>query len=169
MTAVASLARGGTSRAALAVVLVLGVLLAATGYEIAIALGAFSVGPAPGQGPAGETAVLLAALLALLAGSGLSAYLAGRTDAAPPAAALLAPAGSAFATVRFYTFDPYYAPALRRMSDGGMVAPGWVFCLAAAAVVVATVTMARPRPGLLATVPLLLVCALTALVEDAGH
>src|SRR5690348_15660888 len=52
--------------------LVIGTLLAAAGYEFALALGAASVGPEPGGGVAGSGVVSFVALLAMVAAFGLA-------------------------------------------------------------------------------------------------
>jgi hypothetical protein len=84
--------------------------------------------------------VLTAALVALIAGAvALGVRVHSRVAPLVPLAAV------AFVVARFYSFDPYYAPELRRMSDGGLVAPGLIYVL-----IVATV-------------------AVVALVEGAGH
>jgi hypothetical protein len=70
---------------------------------------------------------------------------------------------------RFYTFDPYFAPTLRRMSDHGLVAPRWAFTLAGGALVAALLTTIRPRAGLTLTAVLLPLLALTALAMGLGH
>jgi hypothetical protein len=70
---------------------------------------------------------------------------------------------------RFYTFDPYYAPALRRMSDDGLIPDAWVYTLVGLALTAAILTRTRPRLGMSATVLVLLLSALTALAEGLGH
>ncbi|MEO8289645.1 MAG: hypothetical protein ABI649_01455 [Gaiellaceae bacterium] len=133
-------------------------------YEALVALRVIDLGSLPGEGPPGEGIVLSLALLAMLAGVVLAGF--GR-----PASfiELLAPAAAAFLVARFLTFDPYYAPALRRMSDGGLVSPLLVVALVILALTVAVLTRTWPRAGLLLTVPVILACALTALAVAVGH
>ena len=149
---------------------ILAVLAAATAYQAAVALGWLAVGPDPGQAPAGNDLVLGAAVLALVAGAGLCLVHAwaplSRVNAS---GSLLAPAGAAFALARFYTYDPYYAPTLRRMSDDGLVADSWVYLLVGLALLAAVLVRIRPRAGLGATALVLLLSAFTALAEGAGH
>jgi hypothetical protein len=72
--------------------------------------------------------------------------------------------GAAFLVARFESYDAYYAPALRRMSDGGLLSPWWVWFLCAAAVATAVVHRARPVAA-----ALLLLIACSALLAGAGH
>src|SRR5204863_10177992 len=82
---------------------------------------------------------------------------------------LLAPAAAAFVIARFYPYDPYYAPTLRRMSEDGALPAWWIYGLAALAIVAGVATAIRPRIGLAATAIVLLLSALTALAEGSGH
>jgi hypothetical protein len=81
----------------------------------------------------------------------------------------IAGATVAFLLARYLSYDPYYAPSLRRMSDGGLVSPEWVafVCVAAAA----TAATARRGPRLATAVIALLMwtSALTALAMGLGH
>lgn len=79
-------------------------------------------------------------------------------------------AASLFTLVRLFTDDPYYAPVHRRMSDGGLIPPGWVVFLATWAVVAAVWMWFEPRFGARAAVLVLLVlCLGTLFLEGAGH
>jgi hypothetical protein len=150
-------------------ILVVVALVACAAYEVGVALGALSLGSAPGEGPPGGDAVLAVALLALLLGGLLSlAHRSGRFGPGA-AAALLGPAAVAFVAARFYSYDPYYAPTLRRMSDGGATSPTWIFLLIAIAPVAAVLTRIRPRIGQGITAVLLVLCFVTAWLEDTGH
>jgi len=151
-------------------VLVAAVLLAlsfATAYEAAVALGAISLGPVPGAGPAGGEAVLKLGLLALVSGCGLA--LAESVRPRSSWAAFIGPAAVAFALARFHTYDPYYAPGLRRMSDGGLFSPVWVYGLVASGIASACLARMRPRAGMIATAAVALVAAFTALFSGVGH
>ena len=141
--------------------LAVSVLIAATIYELVIALTG-TVGAESGEGPSGEAIIFVLSLIAILLGALLTL--------APSTSLLgLAPAAAAFVTARFYTPDPYYAPTLRRYSDGGLVAPTWVFALVALAVLAGLVAARRPRPGAALTFCALALCLGTALFMGAGH
>jgi hypothetical protein len=139
-------------------------LLGCAGYEAAVAAGAIDLGAQPGEGPTGGGLVLALALLALFAGGGLLA--AGVRSAVAP---LVPPAAVAFVLARFLTYDPYYAPTLRRMSDHGLVSPVWIAALGVSALVAALLLCRRSRGGGPLAAVLLLLAALTALGEGAGH
>ncbi len=147
---------------------VVAVITAATVYEALVALGVIELGSLPGDGPPGAGIVLAAALVAMLVGVALALGMGGFRGPASTAE-LLAPAAAAFLVARFFTFDPYYAPTLRRMSDSGLVSPPLVAVLVLAALAAAVLTHARPRAGLILTAPVVLACALTALLMAGGH
>jgi hypothetical protein len=152
--------------------LTLGVLIACVGYELAVALGWISLGTVPGQGPPASGWVLLVALLAMIAGAALALSRDLAAIALPLAAA-------AFVVARFYSFDDYYLPSLRRFSDGGTPSPPWIYALAAAAGAIAAsaavVRVAAPNHlnardvtrGLSALI--LILCAYTAFIQGIGH
>ena len=85
------------------------------------------------------------------------------------AVALFAPAAAAFVTARFYTYDPYYYPTLRRFSDDGGVGTTWVLGLLVAALVACFLTRLLPRFGSIATAVVLFVLVPTSLLTAAGH
>lgn len=143
---------------------VVGILLVAAAYELALALGAGSIGPEPGDDVPGATAVRLVAALAILAGAGLVG-----AKLTPPPAALLAPAAAFFVVPLYFTFDPYYAPTERRYSDGGMLPPSWIVAVALAGIVAGVLTWLFPRVGAWATIPVLLALAITAFFVVGGH
>lgn len=142
---------------------VVAVLVVAAAYEALVAFGAIELGSEPGAGPPGEGLVLLCALVAMLVGAALA--MLPRGGALP----LLAPAGAGFLLARFYTFDPYYLPGLRRMSDGGLLPPPLVYAVVAASLLAAVFAQRRPLVGRLFTGGVLLASALLALVAGAGH
>ena len=159
----------GATRERLASAAVL-VLAIAAAYETVVALELLSIGTDPGEGPAGEWVVESAAFVASLVGIGTSVANVRQRDPRPGVASmLLAPAASAYILARLYTFDPYYAPTLRRASDGGIVPVWWVFLLAGASLVAATLVRTRPRAGSILTCAVLIVCTVTAALEHAGH
>jgi hypothetical protein len=140
-----------------------GILTATAAYELALALGAGSIGPEPDQDVPGATAVRLVAVLAMLGGVGLVAAKLG-----PPVAALLAPAAAFFVVPFSLTFDPYYAPTERRYTDG-MFPPGWIVAVAVAGLVAGALTWLFPRVGAWVTIPALLVLAFTTVFMVGGH
>jgi hypothetical protein len=152
--------------AAAAVVIV---LLGAASYEAAIALQWLDIRPLPGAGRAEEEEVLLVAVVVQLVGAVLVARSVFGSQIETTAAEAMIPlAAAAFMVARFYTYDPYYAPTLGRMSDDGFVAPWWVYTLTACSLVAAALTLLRPRLGssVAAVVPL---CALTTFAMGIGH
>jgi hypothetical protein len=143
--------------------LVLAVLAVCTLHQVAVAAGWIAMGPQGGDDPAGTTAAIIAALVAMVAGAlALAATVRSRLAPLVPLAAV------AFVVARFYTFDSYYAPALRRMSDGGLVAPGLIYALILAGLVIAALMTKWPAAAPAGAL-LIVFSALLALVESAGH
>jgi hypothetical protein len=122
-------------------------------------------GRAPGEGIAGEETVAGLAYITMLVGAAAAAAAMWR----PWAVALFAPAAAAFMVTRFYTYDPYYLPTLRRYSDGGAVSPGWIFTMLGVSIAVGTLTRLRPRAGGIATALLLLLLLFTSGIASDGH
>lgn len=151
----------------LVVGLTLGVLLGATLYEALVASGVIELGSQPGDGPPGEQTIALTAVLTMLVAAGLALFaaLGGRV----PFLALLAPTAATFLVARYYTFDPYYLPTLRRFSDDGILPPAPVYGLLALAVGAALLTRANRRVGAALSVPVILACALFSQVVVGGH
>ena len=144
--------------------LLLALILIGAAYEAAIALEWVSIGEIPGEGAPGEGAVLSVSVLAVLAGIAVSIFaIRGNRLAAG-----LAPAAAALMVARFYSFDPYFAPALRRASEGGIVAAGWVYALVAVALLAGVLAFARPRLAFLGA-PVMLLCVFTTVFAHAGH
>ncbi|MGZ4391271.1 MAG: hypothetical protein ACXVRK_03960 [Gaiellaceae bacterium] len=141
---------------------VVSVLVVAAIYELVVAVMGV-VGAVSGEAPSGEPIVYLISLLAIFLGA-LLALAPSRASVV-----LLAPAASAFVTARFYTADPYYAPTLRRYSDGGLVAPAWIFALAALSLLAGLVAARRPQPGAALAFGALVLLFGTALFMGAGH
>ena len=83
-------------------------------------------------------------------------------------AALLAPSAAAFMAAHFFTYDAYYAPSLRRYSDGGAVPLGWVVFVAIVAVGAGVLAYFHPRPGAAVTC-LVLLLILVSTVFTGGH
>jgi len=149
------------------------VVAAGAAYELLVALGVIGLGPQPGDAPAGATAIVPLTLLALLLVGGLllAAAMAGRRwngwgRLAVPAAGA---AASAFLVARFYSYDPYYAPYLRRMSEGGVVAGRFIAVLVAATLVSGLLVRRWPRAASAGTAVGVWAIALTAAVAGLGH
>jgi len=154
-------------RLALAAVLV---LTAAAAYEAVAAFELLSIGTLPGEAPTGEWLVEWSAFVASLVGIGTSVANVRASHMRPGIPSmLLAPAAGAYVVARLYTFDPYYAPALRRASDGGVIPVWWVIVLAGASLVAAILVRARPKMGSVLTCVVLVACTVTAALEHAGH
>jgi hypothetical protein len=142
----------------------------ATVYETVVAAGALSIGSVPGEGTPGDELVFVCGFLALPVGAGAAlAGALGRHVASRLALTLLAPAGFAFVIARFFGFDPYYAPTLRRYSDNGTVPASWIVALGVSTLLAALLTRVVPRAGAVLTAGALLVCALTAVATGVGH
>jgi hypothetical protein len=142
------------------------VLSACAAYEAAIALEWIPIGNAPGEGATASGWALGVALLAMLAAAFgcVATFRAGSASFA-----LVAPAAAAFMVARFYTFDPYYAPALRRASDGGLSPTWWIYVIAALAIAAAALRRVSTRGANSLACAVLLVCALTAFAMYGGH
>jgi hypothetical protein len=135
--------------------LVVGILVAASAYELALAL-------RHEISPDGEGFVLLIALVAMLAGAVLVfrvGWLAG----------LFAPAAAFFVTARFYTGDPYYEPGFRAYGDGGVVSPVWIFGLLGFATLAGVATLVWRRTAPVESAVVLVLLLLTALFMGTGH
>ena len=158
------------SAAAWLLAVLLLVTAAATTYEVLNAVGVLTPGPAPGDAPPGEGIVVLGGSLALVAGAFTCVALVFRRPRpAERLVPLLVLAGAGFALARFYAYDPYYAPTLRRASEGGFVASEWMVGLVILSLVAAAITWRRPRPGLYLAAVTLLISAVTALAVRGGH
>jgi hypothetical protein len=104
------------------------------------------------------------AILVMLLGTGLAA-LSIPFDRPVRAIAFYAPSAAFFALARFYTYDSYFSPTLRRYADDGAVQPVWMFLLVVAAFVVAVLVWRLPRIGAVGTaVVLVLLAGTTALM-----
>ena len=152
---------------------VIGCLSVATCYEALVAFGALGIGPDPGQVPSGENVVVLAAVVTLALGGLvlLAASLSRRPTLVPRRLAAFVPlAAVSFVVARWFSYDPYYAPTLRRMSDGGIV-PGWwiVLLVVLAAGTAWAIFRGGPRAGTVLTVTVMWFSAITALASGAGH
>jgi hypothetical protein len=144
--------------------LVVGILVAAAAYELALALGAGSLGPEPGGEVAGSTVVQGIALLAMIA----AAALAPLSTLRPWPTALFTPAAAAYLVAFYFTYDPYFAPDLRRYSEGN-VAGRWIAVVAVLAVANGVLTRLRPRIGRFTTSAVALLLLVTTVLAADGH
>jgi hypothetical protein len=144
---------------------VTGTLFAAAAYELALALGAGSPGAEPGDGVAGSGVVQLVAVLSMVA----AAVLAPFADVRPWPAALFASAAAAFLVAFFFTYDPYFAPDLRRYSEDGAVAGRWIAVVAVVALGNGVLTRLQPWIGRFTTSGVLFVVVLTTVFAGNGH
>jgi hypothetical protein len=143
------------------------VLFAAAAYEAAIALEWISMGSLSGQEAPGQAEVTIAAFLALL--TGIVATVVSRRILRRWPATLVPIAAAAYMVAHYYAFDSYYLPSRRRFSDGGAVPSIWLYGVVLAAVVAAFAIRRRPSTAPVLTPLVLLVCAVTVLVEGTGH
>ena len=138
--------------------------MAAAGYELALALGAGSLGPDPGDDVAGSTFVQVVAFLAMVAAAALAPFPGVR----PWPAALFAPAAAAYLVAFYFTYDPYYAPTLRRYSEGN-VGGWWIVVVAVIAVANGVLMRLQPPIGRYTTSAVLVLVLLTTLFAGDGH
>jgi hypothetical protein len=143
------------------------VLFATAVYSLVFALGPDGIGPAPGDGPPGDSVAGAAWFLGSLVGVALAVVSAMRAGLGP--VFLLAPASAARVAAAFYTYDPYYAPTLRRYSDGGAATPHWIFTLLGIGVAAGVATRLSRRLGALLTPPALLLLLVAGALAADGH
>jgi hypothetical protein len=86
----------------------------------------------------------------------------------PWPAALFAPAAAAFLVAFYFTYDPYFAPALRRYSEG-FVAGRWIVVVAALALANGVLTRLQPGIGRRTTSVVVLLVLLTTVFAGDGH
>jgi hypothetical protein len=95
--------------------------------------------------------------------------LAPFAEVRPWPAALFAPAAAAFLVTFFFTYDPYYAPDLRRYSEGGAAVGHWIAVVAVIAVGNGVLTWLQPRIGRFTTSGVLILVLLTTVFAGDGH
>jgi len=152
-----------------AVLVVLAAFIAATVYELLVALDVIQPGHQPGEAPPGSVLAGFVAGGAVGAAALLAGILVRRRDAASQLAALLAPAAAAFMVAHFYTYDAYSLPTLIRLSERDFVPIPAVFGIAAFAAGAGLITLLRRPFGLVLTVPAVLFCGVTAWFSGLGH
>jgi hypothetical protein len=114
-----------------------------------------------------EETVAAVASITMLFGAIIAALFATRPSC-PWAVALFAPAGAAFVVTRFYAFDPYYLPTLRRYVEGA-VPPAWIFGIVAGSVAVGAVSRLLPRVGSIASAIVLFCLPFISAIASSGH
>jgi hypothetical protein len=145
-------------------------LFASAVYESAVAVKWIPMGLEPGSEAPGQVVVTIGAFVALAAGSAMAASVAYRGYPVQASRWRLIPiAAAAYVTARFYAFDSYYLPSLRRFSEQGSVSPLWLYGVALCALLVGTALGVRPRIGLALTPFVLFACAVTVVAEGIGH
>ena len=125
-------------------------VFAGAAHQAAVALGWPAIGNQPGEWAPGEGYLVPPALL-VLALLGFALPAAGALAWEVPATPVLALAAACMVVARFFTYDAYYAPTLRRMSDGGAVAGTWIVVVVACALGSALLALRWSRTGLVAT------------------
>jgi hypothetical protein len=79
--------------------------------------------------------------------------------------ALLSVIAVSYVVARYFSYDPCYAPTLRRMSDGGIVPRGWIVFLVGLSLVAAWSVFRDRRLGMFITSA---VCWLSCVAWVAG-
>jgi hypothetical protein len=160
-----------TRRAAQALLAGLTLVAAAAAVsEGAVALGVVGLSASDGTWSLRDV-VLATAVLALFFGGPVVAALAS-TPVAGAVARLVPPAALATAAAvvaRYYAYDPYYAPYLRRMSDGGALPTWWIAVVAAIAIFAAARARNHPQSSLVLAGVAMFLAGPTLLVAGAGH
>jgi hypothetical protein len=148
--------------------LAVGVVLAGAAHQAAVALGWLSIGLRTGEPASGQSLFLGSALIVLLLAALALPFAAvgGRRVAALPWLAL---AAALLVVAHFFTYDPYYAPSLRRMSDGGAIPGTWIVLVVACALAASLVAARADRLGSGAVALACLLAFGTALLADFGH
>jgi len=146
------------------------VLIAAATFELALVVGLIGTyhGLRSGDSVDGEQVVAGVAAFMMLLGAALAVVHASRPWS-PSAVALFAPAAAAFMVTRFYTYDPYYFPNLRRYSDDGGMPAWWILIVLAVSIAVGLLTRRFPRAGSVATAVTLPLVLVTSSLTGFGH
>lgn len=145
------------------------VLVAATISEGLVALGVVGLSPSTGDWDVRDI-LLVAAFFALFFGGPLfvAAAFTRFADGLRPGP-FVALATGAVVVARFLSYDPYYAPYLRRMSDGGILPGWWIVVVAGAALGAAVLSRRDPRMGLVLTGIVMFLAGPTIFVAGVGH
>ena len=160
----------GRSAGRLITATVAGVVIAATISEGLVALGVVGLSPSTGDWDVRDVLVA-AAFCALFFGGPLfvAAAFTRFADGFRQGVPIVALATGAVVVARFLSYDPYYAPYLRRMSDGGILPGWWIVVLAGAAIGAAVIARRDPRMGLVLTSAVMFLAGPTVFIAGAGH
>ena len=142
-------------------------LFGAAAYEAAVALEWIPVGTLPGESARFEGVVMASAFIALLAGVVISLVLAAMDRRSVPAA-LFSVAAASLMVARYYTFDTYYLPTLKRYSDSGDFSSTWVFLVATVALLASFLSLTTPRVGFAFGTVVILLSTFTVLFVGFG-
>lgn len=143
------------------------VVLVGAVQQAAVGLGWLAIGLLPGESAPGEIwfSLALLTLFALV----FALVLAAVTDRRVHGIPAIAIASVALLVARFTACDPYYAPTLRRMSDGGAISGSWVVFVVACTLTTAAYAMRRPRRGRILFAGACWLTFATAFVASLGH
>ena len=145
------------------------VLLAAAGYELVLIVwGSYPHGLDPGESVNGEATVAQIAYVGMLLAAAVAVGHALGPQL-PAAVAQFAPAATAFSIARFYTYDPYYFPTLRRYSDDRPGALEALLVMIALSLAAAVLTRRWPRIGSAVTALALPLVLFVSLILSDGH
>lgn len=138
-------------------------------YQVLFALKVIEPGVLPGQNPPQHGFALTSGLLGILLGTVACGILAMVAARGVILGAVLAPAAAAFLAARHFTFDSYYLPSLRRISEHNFIPEPWIALLVLAALAAGWTTMRNAALGYVLTGGVLILCAMTAVFQQAGH
>jgi hypothetical protein len=146
------------------------VVTTAAASEAAVALGIVALQPSDG-GWSGRDVVLVAAAAGLFLAAPLVAGLSF-TQLAGAVAPVLTPAALATAAAvvaRYLSYDPYYAPYKRRMSEGGALPTWWIILVAGLAILAAVRARRDPGTSLLLAGAAMFLAGPTMIAAGLGH
>jgi hypothetical protein len=146
------------------------VVAAAAISEAAVALRIAGLG-APDGGWSARDIVLVTAAAALFFGGPILVALASTpvAGAAARSLPLAAVATAGVVVARYLSYDQYYAPTLRRMSDGGILPAWWIVLVAVLPLIAAVLSRREPRIGLAVAGAAMFLAGPTIFVAGAGH
>jgi hypothetical protein len=144
------------------------VLLAGAAHQAGAALGWLTIGPEPGQQAPGQALFVGSALLVLVL-LGFALPLAAGVGLRVPAAPAIAIGAGLLAAAHFYSFDAYYAPSLRRLSDGGLLPGTWILVVVACALGAALAAARWHRAGVASVAVVCWLALGTAFLAGLGH
>jgi hypothetical protein len=148
--------------------LTLAVVVAAAIYESALALSWIATRPVS-ERPA-QWIVVVVGIVAIVVQTIVFAFASGRDSLRAAALVPTIPLAAAWLLIaRFQSFDPYYLPTLRRISDHGLLNPNLVWTLVLLALLASGISVFRRPIGMAISAPLLLVIALTTWLASTGH